>query len=48
VVAVEADVELDIVDWEEGVVGREDCFIAERRWSVLELVDVSPLWIDIM
>jgi len=32
-------VETEPVTCEEGVVGREYCFIAERRMSVLEFVD---------
>ena len=35
---IEGRNEETIVAWGEGVVGRDDCFIAERSWSVLELV----------
>ena len=31
----------------EGVVGLDVCFMAERRWSVLEFVDVTGLSVAI-
>jgi hypothetical protein len=35
---IEGRNEETIVAWGEGVVGRDDCFIAERSWSMPELV----------
>lgn len=34
----------EIYVWGDGVVGREFCFMAERRWSVLEFEEVEGPW----